>query len=67
MGLRDKTVKGLAFILGVALIGTSTLMLFSVGYKALTGIVIGGIFLMYYFTGHTSVYRYLKSRQDENV
>ena len=67
MGLRDKTVKGLAFILGVALIGTSALMLFSVGYKALAGIVIGGIFLMYYFTGHTSVYRYLKSRQDENV
>ena len=67
MGLRDKTVKGLAFILGISLVFISTLMLFSVGFKALTGIVIGGIFLMYFFTGHTSVYRYLKSRQNENV
>jgi hypothetical protein len=67
MGLRDKTVKGLAFVLGVSFVFISTLMLFSVGFKALSGTVIGGIFLMYAFTGHTSVYRYLKSRDNENA
>ncbi len=67
MGLRDKTVKGLSFILGMSLVFVGTLTLFSVGYEGLAGIVIGGIFLLYFFTGHTSIYRYLKSRQDENV